>query len=161
MPKFKTAFTAVLIGAVVGIPAIMLATNKPGLPEDMLSKADFVVYEVPDCKLKPNSWSFNDQNRVLSYSCNYDGIDITLNQQATPEAFNDIPDYYPALLEKLNKITTLSTKAGDVHLTQPIELKGKQTAVNNHDGTLIFVQPVSNLDESRWRRIFNSLESIR
>jgi hypothetical protein len=86
---------------------------------------------------------------------------LYITEQNTPDPFNDIPQYYPTLLGKLNEYSEIQTSIGTVALTHPTELKGGQSAVSNTHGTLMFVRPQNNLSDSQWKNFFNSIDVIK
>lgn len=151
----------VIAGVVAGI-SVFGMTNKP-IPKGLTDKLEFVAY-IPTgvYSFNQKDVSYSDDTKVLSMSIkSKQGVVITLNQQATPEAFQEAPDYYQNLIEKLRRDKTLSTKLGEVYITRPVELKGKQTAVINYRGTLMFAEPSRELDDNDWRKFFNSLEEVK
>lgn len=124
---------------------IVFAAVIPGKP--------WVVY--------PGSYRYDSKAQVLNFTATDSAKSITFTEQAAPSQFNDIPQYYPALLNKLNQYRTLSTANGVVNLTRPTELKGEQEAVLTTGGTLIFAHPDNPMTDADWRRLFNSANIVK
>ena len=82
---------------------------------------------------------------------------MLISEQATPQVFNDIPEYYPKLIEKLNGYSDFDSVLGKVSLTKPKELNGAQSAVFNGKGTLMFVRPNQSLSDDDWRQFFDQM----
>lgn len=105
--------------------------------------------------------SYNSQQGILSITVTTQRNTLIMDEQQTPQIFTNIPQYYPALLSKLNQYGQFTIGLGTVTLTKPTELHGEQTAVLNSGGTLIFVRPTHNLSISEWTDYFNSLIVLR
>lgn len=160
--RYLVFLIIIVLGGISGGIILFGNANKP-LPKELIEKLEFVVY-VPtgNYSLDQKDIRYDENSKVLSMNIkSKEGFGINLNQQATPETFLDIPDYYPKLLEKLNEYSRVQTSMDTVHLTKPTELKGKQSAVVNYKGTLIFAQPERELSDDDWRKFFNSLEEVK
>lgn len=161
----RTALILVVVFIGAGLSGVIFwQSQRSAFPTDVKKQASFLIFyprRGSEAEINRQSIAYDSSAKVVSYSLIFVGNQLIVNQQATPETFVDIPDYYPNLLEKLNKTSTLPTELGDVHLTRPTELKGKQSAVVNHKGTLVFVQPDKDIDEDGWRRFFNSLDAVK
>jgi len=68
---------------------------------------------------------------------------------------------YDKVVTSMNGYGKFDCDSGTVHLTRPKDLAGKQAAVMNAKGTLMFVKPASDLSEDQWRKLFNGLEVIK
>jgi hypothetical protein len=101
--------------------------------------------------------NYNGHDKVLIFHAKSGDTDMTISEQATPDPFNDIPEYYPKLIEKLHGYNDFDSLNGKVSLTRPEELKGGQSAVFNGKGTLMFVHPSRDLRDDEWRSFFNAL----
>jgi hypothetical protein len=150
-----------VLGLGLAIAGLMfLLRPQPPLPETLMKQVNFLVlYPAPAQKyvLAPDKASYDQQAKVLIFHATKPGIDLTISQQATPEQFTDIPEYFPKLVEKLNSYSGFDSLNGKVYLTRPTELKGQQSAVFNGKGTLMFVQPSRDLANDEWREFFNAL----
>jgi hypothetical protein len=152
---------------VVGAAALLFSfwqQTQARLPEEIQRKVNFFVYlpeEGSVYELDRDSLRFDDSSRVLSFVARSPQGTVSVTQQATPEAFQDIPNYYSQLLDKLHQYEILQTGIGTVTLTRPEELKGLQTAVANPPGTLLFARPEKDLSSSEWKAFFDSLEVVR
>ncbi len=109
-------------------------------------------------ELDPKSIIYSTKTNVLTMTAESQNITISINEQAQPDTFNDVPQYYSSLLNKLNQYVDLHTDIGTITLTHPKELNGGQTAVVNLKQTLIFARPSKNLTNSQWKDFFNSMQ---
>jgi hypothetical protein len=164
---------AILIGlsiAVLGVVIIGIAANmrhSGPVSATVLKKITFRAFAAPPTgkndqwHTEPNRTTFNDTEGVLTLHLSRQKHQVILNQQATPQIFSDVPEQYGRMLNSLNQYSEFSTSFGTITLTHPKELQGKQSAVANVGGTLIFAEPDSNLSEAEWRDFFGSLEMVR
>jgi hypothetical protein len=103
------------------------------------------------------SATYNSKEKLLIYSVAFAGTKLVVSEQPTPESFVDVPQVYLKVLEGLNNYQSFDVNVGTVHLTQPKELQGKQAAILNTKGTLMFVKPAKNLTDDQWRQYFNHI----
>lgn len=149
--------------AVVSIAAtgVRYYQQDSAIPTPILRKASFPVME-PDKKIyiiNKGSPTYNADEGVLTYKVKGNNTEFTVTQQQIPDSFSDVPQLYPALLNKMRQYAEIRTNAGTVTLTHPEELKGDQTAVmKSSRGVLVFVRPKRNISEGEWKHFFNSLE---
>ena len=129
-------------------------------PADVTKKVSFVVY-YPDKTWQINGAKATYANGALFFVATKEDVTVSFNEQATPQVFNDVSQYYPTLLTRLKEYASFGTANGMVNLTRPAELNGGQTAVLNNDGTLVFVRPNHDLDVDQWRQLFNRLQTIK
>jgi len=151
---------AVAVGLVLAIVLVALRPRMP-IPESILQKLNFSVFYPgghSTYKVDQNSITYSSSDKVLIFHAKSDDNDLTISEQATPDSFNDIPDYYTKLLEKLNDYKDFDSVSGKVALTRPQELKGAQSAVFNSRGVLMFVHPAHDLSNDDWRKFFDSIE---
>lgn len=148
-----------MLGIVI-FAVVLLARPRFPLSEEIQKQLTFSLL-YPDGssghKIAADTATYDGRTKVLIFHAKKGEIDMTISEQATPEQFNDIPEYYPKLVEKLHAYTTFDSLHGKVSLTQPEELKGEQSAVFNGKGTLMFVHPSRNLSVDEWRDFFNTL----
>lgn len=130
------------------------------LPATIRRQLSFVVY-LPGKGWDTSALSVGYAGGVLSYRTTQAGAALTVTQQTTPGVFNDVPQYYPNLVNKLNEYSSFGTANGTVYLTKPKELNGQQQAILNNNGTLLFAHPNHNLSDDVWRRFFNGLSAIK
>jgi hypothetical protein len=81
---------------------------------------------------------------------------MVLSEQPTPDSFTDVPQVYDKVVDSMQEYQKFDVDVGTVHLTRPPSLNGKQAAVLNTKGTLLFAKPDKDLSEDQWRRFFNS-----
>jgi hypothetical protein len=102
---------------------------------------------------------YDAKDKLLTYTATYAGTKLTVSEQPTPDQFVDIPAVYTKLTDGLNNYLSFDANIGTVHLTLPKELAGKQAAVVNTKGTLMFVKPDTNLSDDQWRKFFNAVSA--
>ena len=135
------------------------------IPSDIKKQLSFIVfYPSPNASAVVNqkSFKYDAQSKLLSYVLGYDGKQLTVAEQPTPQNFVDIPPAYEKLIESLNEYNSFDSYYDKVSLTHPKEFKGQQSAVMNSKGTLLFVHPTDgDLNLDQWKKLFNGLEVIR
>ena len=143
-----------------GAFGFLLTRSNPPFPSSIAKQVSFVTY-VP-----AHDWSADTAHAtynagVLLFTAQRTNVTLSLSEQATPSVFGDVPQYYSALLGKMNQYDSFGTANGTVYLTKPTELNGLQTAVLNNDGTLVFVRPNHAMSADQWRQFFNTLRLIK
>lgn len=158
---FIGALLGVLIAAILVISWFKLHNGIP-ISNDELKKAGIIVFYPQDpWRVESENVSFNTQTKVLSVPADYDSKRVIMNQQAAPDQFVDLPQYFDKITEKMNSYKTIDSAVGKAVLTRPTELKGKQVGVLFAQGTLMFVEPKSELTDQDWRELFNSMATTR
>ena len=158
------AFLAASLVVVAAIGVGWLIISRPVIPPDIKKQIDFLVlYPQGDSNIvvDRSTFKYDSQNHVLSFVVTCFGVKNTITEQATPDSFNDIPQYLDKVLQQLNSYSSFDTDMGKANLTHPSNLNGDQAAVMNTKGVLMFAHPVSTLTESQWRQFFNSLSVIK
>lgn len=108
------------------------------------------------------TFKFNEQEKLLSFIANDDGGNsVTISEQPTPESFVDIPQSYDKLIDSMHKYKTFDSAIGRVFLTRPDNLNGKQAAVMNSKGVLLFAKADTDIDDDTWVKLFNNLVIIQ
>lgn len=154
---------ALLLGALVMTLVVVLKPQSP-IPADVLSRLNFPVFypdSVTGYEVDKDSVAYNAHAKVLIFHTKSSSQDFTISEQATPDEFNDIPDYYSKLIDKLHGYSNFDSVNGKVSLTRPEEFKGAQQAVFNGKGTLMFVHPAHEMSDSDWRKYFNAQAMTR
>jgi hypothetical protein len=134
------------------------------IPAQIKRQLDFLIFLPegdPSSHVESKTFKYDANLKVFSVVVTSFNIKNTISEQPTPDSFNDIPGYYDKLTEKLNSYTSFDTNLGKVYLTLPDELKGKQSAIMNTKGTLMFASPDKDLTNDQWRQFFNSLSVIK
>ncbi len=159
-----------VIVSVVIVTISVLRKQQNVLPKDVLNSANFTLFVPQQDHKSDDAWNlvtlsagYDKSSGVLSSSYKQTSSDttITLTEQSTPDAFNDVPQQYTHVLDALNEYAEIQTSFGTIGLTHPTELKGGQTAVVNKSGTLMFAKPSANLTNEQWKQFFNTLQIIR
>ena len=170
--RFRSAFSfsprlasvaLIIIGvAVIGGLGYYRAASQPALPSTVAQQLSFGVY-FPKAKttvatIDKGTIRYQASGGLFSYTARLaDGTTVSVNQQATPISFVDIPQAYDKLVSSLQPYTSFESINGKVSLTYPKELKGGQSAVMNAKGTLLFARPSKSLSDDQWRQLFNGL----
>jgi hypothetical protein len=160
---------AVLIAAGAGGYLIYKKLSIPGpIPRDIIKTASFSIFYLPNEDPLKGKWvidrqsvSYDTNTKVLFATYNTTDNKIIVSQQATPDAFKDIPQYYSKLLDRFHQYKDINTAIGTVTLTHPEELKGKQSAVAHVKDTLLFANPDKDLSDEEWKDFFRAFEIIR
>lgn len=155
-------FLIVIMGIIITTLYFVRPKQPSVIPPAIKKHVAFQTY-VPDTtsqqwNIPADSISYDSSQGVLSITALSSSNKLYITEQNTPDPFNDIPQYYPTLLGKLNEYSEIQTSIGMVALTRPAELKGGQSAVSNTHGTLMFVRPQNDLSDSEWKNFFNSLD---
>lgn len=135
------------------------------IPKTIMQHIAYQVYiPIKDSslwKISKESIKYDGNQNLLSMTIMSTDNQVYITEQNTPAIFTDVPQYYPALLDKLNQYAAIQTNLGEVALTHLKELNGGQTAVYNLHGTLMFARPKNNLSNTEWQQLFNSLIVIK
>ena len=107
------------------------------------------------------SVKFDETNKLLTYTITYGSTSLVVSEQSVPSQFVDITTVYTKLVEGLNNYESFESVIGSVHLTKPTQLGGRQVAVLNSKGTLLFVKPKDPLTTDQWKVIFQYMEVIK
>lgn len=143
--------------------AAMLLAPKPPVPVEVKRAvtSTILVPKVRGVEVSRESMSYSSQLKLLTYITTVYGTKAVVSEQPTPESFIDIPQVYDKVVSNMSEYAKFDTNSGTVHLTRPKDLKGKQAAVMNTKGTLMFVKPERDLTEDQWRKLFNGIEVIK
>lgn len=120
----------------------------------LLPRSGTVTISRPSVKYEP-------KQKLLSYTVTYAGTELVLSEQPTPESFVDIPQVYKKVVDEMNNYSSFDADIGTIHLTMPKTLQGKQAAVLNTKGTLLFAKTTHNLSNDQWRLFFNQFQVER
>ncbi|HEX3082173.1 MAG TPA: hypothetical protein VHQ86_02880 [Candidatus Saccharimonadia bacterium] len=158
-PVVWAVIGAVLTGLLIVGLVLMLRPHSP-VSDQLRKKVGFpILYPDPldGYDLPPDTVTYDSGPGVLVLHAKKGKQDLTLSEQATPDPFNDIPDYYPKFVEQLQGYVTFDTPMGKVSLARPTQQHGAQVAIFNGKGTLMFVKPSKELSENEWRAFFAEL----
>ncbi len=155
------------IAVVIGIGTIvitgLLVAPKPPIPGPIKTQVTSTIL-VPGSKdivTDSDSVKYASKEKLLSFNVTINGAKLVISEQPTPESFIDIPQVYDKVVAGMNEYEKFDTEVGTVHLTRPKELNGKQAAVLNTKGTLLFAKPDSNLSSDQWRQLFKAMEVVK
>lgn len=164
MRKLSVKVISVIV-VVVAIAAILYyflrpqsvipSATKAQLTSPLLMPTDQTVAVIDRTSVK-----YDPKIKMLTYDVQFEDIKVVISEQPTPESFIDIPDVYTKMLESMNEYKKFELAIGVIHLTRPTDLKGKQSAVVNSKGTLLFASPKEDLTEDQWRRFFRTVDLV-
>jgi hypothetical protein len=145
------------LGVIVVI--VLLALPKPPIPGNIKQQLTSTLLVPQDSRFIANRQSvkYDSSLKLLTFNVAAFGQQLVVSEQPTPETFVDIPQVYQKVLDGMNDYYDFDVNIGSVHLTKPPQLKGKQAAVLNAKGTLLFAKPGSGLTQAQWQQFFNSL----
>jgi len=156
-----------IIGSLVTIGlvviGVMLVAPKPPVPVEIKRAvtSTIMVPQVREVEVSRDSMIYDSKLKLLSFTVAAYGVKTVVSEQPTPESFIDIPQVYDKVVTNMNEYSKFDSDSGTVHLTRPKDLKGKQAAVMNAKGTLMFVKPDRDLSDEQWRKLFNGLEVVK
>ncbi|HSX01851.1 MAG TPA: hypothetical protein VLI05_00895 [Candidatus Saccharimonadia bacterium] len=163
--RFNQPIWWVVVGAIaVGLVmagVLMVLRPQPPISADIQKQLSFaLIYPAASIGyvIDQSTVTYNGQAKALTFTAAGSSNRLVFSEQATPETFSDIPDYYQKLTEKLHDYEDFDSTVGHVALTRPDELHGGQSAVMNGSGTLMFVHPNRDLSADAWRKLFNNLQ---
>jgi hypothetical protein len=150
---------AIIVGLELMGGAIMYFVHPPTIPASIYEAANFPVLTPRASILRLDSASvvYDANTRVLRYQVRAFNGNLTINQQPAPVSFINNPSQYDDLTHSLNQYQTLETHLGTMYLARPKDLAGRQVAVLNTAGTLIFIYPSFELGTQQWTRLFSGL----
>ncbi len=153
-------------GLAIAILAVFgwLWLNRPLLPRSVRHQVSFVVLypgKNNPAQLHRSSIKYNADEKVLTYYAMLDGSRLTVSNQATPEAFIDVPQAYDKLVSGMRPYASFDSSSGKVALTRPPNSNNQQAAVTKAHGTLMFVRADHDLTDDQWRKFFNNLASFK
>ena len=151
--------TVIALAVVVGIEFRPKSVVPAAITRAITST--ILVPKSNDVVVAGESIKYDTSLKLLSYAAIAYGVPTVVSEQPTPESFIDIPQVYDKVVANMNEYSTFDSATGTVHLTRPKDLGGKQAAVMNAKGTLMFVKPARDLSNDQWRRLFNNLEIVK
>jgi hypothetical protein len=145
-------------GILLIVIAVALIIPKAPIPDKVKQQvtSTILVPAANTAKIQPGTAKYDDKLKLLSYTTNFQGVNTIISEQPTPDSFVDIPQVYDKVVTQMGEYQSFDVDIGTVHLTRPSDLKGRQAAVLNTKGTLLFAKPSSDLTDDQWRKLFNS-----
>jgi hypothetical protein len=143
--------------------AVFYVMSRSVVPADIKDQLTFtlLVPSHPDVDIDRSSVKYDEPLKLLSYTATAFGTPVVFSEQPSPDTFTDIPQAYDKVLEGMGEYSKFDVDSGTVHLTRPKDLKGKQAAVLNTKGTLLFAKPDQDLTDDEWRQLMRSLVVVR
>lgn len=104
----------------------------------------------------PSDPVYYAEQKVYSFTDKYDGVNITVDQQALPDSFRDNSGAILSVAESINATENFTTTLGTVYMfTSPNS--GAQRLVLANDKMLMFLQSTTKLETSDWVTYIQSL----
>ncbi|HEY2004221.1 MAG TPA: hypothetical protein VGH44_03835 [Candidatus Saccharimonadia bacterium] len=147
-----------IVGAVAIVVLVLLP--KPPIPGAIKKQLTSTLLVPKDSRfvVDRQSAKYDASLKLLTFNTAAFGQQVVISEQPSPDTFADIPDYYSKLVNGMNSYSDFDTAIGTVHLTRPLQLGGKQAAVLNAKGTLLFAKSASDLSDDQWRQFFNTFD---
>jgi hypothetical protein len=144
--------------AVILLMVLMLA--KPAIPPRIKNQlTSTLLLPTRHAEIDHDTIKYDAKLKLLSFYVTAFDQRILISQQPTPETFTDAPQVYEKVINHMREYKKFETDIGTVHLTQPPDTKGGQTAVLNTKGTLLFAKPSGQLTPDQWRQLFAGLRA--
>ena len=163
----RMKFLWTIIAGTIVIASGALATvyvigRQSGVPGDIQNRLDFKPFVLTAgavVAVDASTYKYDSSQKLLSFVANSNNLGkLTFSEQTTPPQFIDIQDYYPKLVDTLNRYSAFDNQFGTVYLTRPKGQQAGQTAIMNASGVLMFVRSEKDLSDEQWRRVFNALQ---
>ncbi len=145
----------VILGLVLGPKAAVPGSIKRQVTSTLL------VPQGGDTQVNRESMKYDSSIKLLTFNAVMGETKMVFSEQPTPDSLNDIPQVFDNLMSSMGQYSSFVTDTGTVNLTRPKELVGKQAAVLNSKGTLMFVKPDKDLSEDQWRKLFKNLAIVK
>lgn len=157
----STAAVAGLIVLVIVVGWFLYIREESSIPSEIKQKV-YNTLIAPDDKIvevDKESYKFNDDQKLLTYTAEFEGSSLNITQQPTPESFIDIPQVYEKVVAQMGEYSKFESRIGLVYLTKA-KGQNNQIAVTNTKGTLMFVKSSKDMSREVWMRFFNTFEVI-
>jgi hypothetical protein len=144
------------LGTVILIVIVLLP--KPPISPHLQKQLTFTLF-VPrsgQYYVNHDSAKYDSSLKLLSYVVPVQHNSVIVSEQPAPESFSDVPQAFRKVLDGMNDYSDFDTSVGTVHLTRPSSLHGRQAAVLDAQGTLLFAKPSEDLSKDQWRQFFNA-----
>jgi hypothetical protein len=160
MMKWATGIFASIVGLGLVAIVVLILIPKPPIPDKI--KADLtsslLLPETSNFPISAKTVKYDSGLKLLSFDTTVYGDQVIVSEQPTPESFTDVPAVYAKVLDGMTDYDDFDVNVGTVHLTTPPQLNGKQAAVLNTKGTLLFAKPSRSLTNSQWQQFFTSFD---
>jgi hypothetical protein len=135
------------------------------IPASFQQKINFPIFypgSQSPAIVNKSSFKYDSNNSLFSFVVTDAGQSLIITEQATPQAFIDVPQAYATLINSLNNYYSFDSLQGQVDLTYPKEFNGQQSAVMNAKGTLMFAHDTARgLSNTQWQHFFNDLTIVQ
>ena len=165
--RYKKSYISIAIVLILivagGLIYYFVYSNTIPIPKAVRKEVKFaILYPQSNRTTVYNKASFKYAKSLgqLSFIVNFDGNNITFAEQTTPEPFNATTTFFSSFTQRIGSYATINTTDGQAVLTLPKQTN-QETAVMNTKGTLLFASSTSNLSESSWTLLLNTLQSIQ
>lgn len=150
---------AIVVALELAVGAAGFLWFRPALPGAIRKQLSItpLVPRGPAVTIDRGSVTYAPSSQVLTYNTEAFGGRIVVNEQPTPDYFTQTPGAYAELRKAMNEYQQLDTSTGTIYLTRPRDLGGRQIAVLNTAGTLVFARPDFDLSNEQWKRFFGAM----
>lgn len=160
----KTAVAILLALILIGVGAYfyLKQNDKNPLPQSIKNQLNYkVIYPSDTKKIDASSYSYQKDNKTLSFNVKRENNNIVFTEQSAPDALGDNTQaYYPAL--GIHPYAQFKVGLGSVALTkfwQSKTLKPEgQSGVLASGGTFLVAHSEKNLTNTEWKDLFESLK---
>ena len=152
----------ILIGVLIYLSTIV---SNP-LPGPMRSQINFrvIIPVSSSVKLNSTSYSYDLDNKILSFTGSFQNNLFTFTEQTSPEAVGtDSQPYYPAL--GIHSYAQFKIDLGTVALTKFWQsgtlIPNGQSGILSSKGTLLTIHTDKSLSNQQWKNLFNTTKIVR
>ena len=135
------------------------------IPSNIQQQTNFtIMYPDPrSYSYKRAAWNYSSKDSSLQFSVNKDGYNAVFTEEKTPLAYQNDLAAYNRFIGSLRPSANFDVPFGTVSITNFVtagdyQVVGK-TGILNTKGTLLLVHPDTDLTDSQWRSLFESLQA--
>src|ERR1700733_7105900 len=114
-----------ILGCVVAVVAIIVAVLFWLVPKSLISadirrqvSSTIFVTNSPDVVARRDTVNYDAGLKLLNYQATAYGVNITISEQPTPDAFADIPQAFDKVTENMGEYKRFDASEGSVRLTR-------------------------------------------
>ena len=164
--NFALVMAMVIIVVTPGIVFLVLKNRQNPIPTTIRQQASYkLLYPATHEAILPaESFKYQTDSNVLSYTAQYAGTNIAFSEQPTPDDLgSDTQDYYTKL--NIHPYAQFKTNQGQVALAkfwQSGNLKPfGQSAFMVSDGTMLTAHSDKELTNQQWKSLFETIKIAR
>jgi hypothetical protein len=111
-------------------------------------------------KLPAPEFKFDQEKKVLGYKSEYNGVQLTVSQQALPDQLKSHPGQLEGIARSVNANVPIDTQKGKAYIATEDKTK-TQIVVFATDGLMVFIRSNKSLDSDDWIFYINQLNPKR